>query len=149
MQSRDLAARFEAYSDWRRRLSSRISGLHEWLSQQELADAYPQIRALGIRGSENPNLLPKGAITFMPQKPYFPVGTLRDAIGKDTLTISSADAAKHGLRDGFNVEVDVNGNTRAVTVRLDDKAKVPTIPALDSDLVGSSVTLRKIGRAHV
>jgi len=39
MQSRDLAARFEAYSDWRRRLSSRISGLHEWLSQQELADA--------------------------------------------------------------------------------------------------------------
>ncbi len=39
MQSRDLAARFEAYSDWRRRLSARISGLHEWLSQQELADA--------------------------------------------------------------------------------------------------------------
>ena len=67
---------------------------------------------------------------------------VRDAIGKDTLTISSADAAKHGLRDGFNVEVDVNGNTRAVTVRLDDKAKVPTIPALDSDLVGSSVALR-------
>ena len=24
--------------------------------------------------------LPKGAITFMPQKPYFPVGTLRDAM---------------------------------------------------------------------
>ena len=39
MQSRDLAARFEAYSDWRRRLSGRISDLHEWLSQQELADA--------------------------------------------------------------------------------------------------------------
>ena len=39
MQSRDLAARFEAYSDWRRRLSSRLSGLHDWLSQQELADA--------------------------------------------------------------------------------------------------------------
>ena len=39
MQSRDLAARFEAYSDWRRRLSAGISGLHEWLSQQELADA--------------------------------------------------------------------------------------------------------------
>src|SRR5438477_9841049 len=39
MQSRDLAARFEAYSDWRRRLSSGISGLHGWLSQQELADA--------------------------------------------------------------------------------------------------------------
>src|SRR6516165_41313 len=39
MQSRELAARFEAYSDWRRRLSAGISGLHEWLSQQELADA--------------------------------------------------------------------------------------------------------------
>ena len=39
MQSRDLAARFEAYSDWRRRLSAGISGLHEWLSEQELADA--------------------------------------------------------------------------------------------------------------
>src|SRR6266508_4165537 len=39
VQSRELAARFEAYSDWRRRLSAGISGLHEWLSQQELADA--------------------------------------------------------------------------------------------------------------
>ncbi len=38
MQSRDLATRFEAYSDWRRRLSSAISGLHQWLSEQELAD---------------------------------------------------------------------------------------------------------------
>src|SRR5215471_8930272 len=39
LQSRELAARFEAYSDWRRRLSARISDLHEWLSEQELADA--------------------------------------------------------------------------------------------------------------
>jgi pyruvate-ferredoxin/flavodoxin oxidoreductase len=31
--------------------------------QQELQEKYPQIKALGIRGSENPNLLPKGAIT--------------------------------------------------------------------------------------
>ena len=38
-QSRELAARFEAYSDWRRRLSSGISALHEWLAQQDLADA--------------------------------------------------------------------------------------------------------------
>ena len=29
--SRDLAARFEAYADWRRRLSAGISSLHEWL----------------------------------------------------------------------------------------------------------------------
>jgi len=39
MQSKDLAARFEAYSDWRRRLSSGISRLHDWLSEQELTDA--------------------------------------------------------------------------------------------------------------
>ncbi len=37
--SRELAARFEAYSDWRRRLSTGISGLHEWLAEQDLADA--------------------------------------------------------------------------------------------------------------
>src|SRR5256884_5822675 len=43
MQSRDLAARFEAYSDWRRRLSAGISGLHGWLPQQELADAHSDL----------------------------------------------------------------------------------------------------------
>ena len=37
--SRDLAARFEAYGDWRRRLSSGISRFHDWLRRQELADA--------------------------------------------------------------------------------------------------------------
>jgi hypothetical protein len=37
--SRDLAARFEAYGDWRRRLSAGISRFHEWLRQQELSDA--------------------------------------------------------------------------------------------------------------
>ncbi|MDK9702652.1 MAG: 2-oxoacid:acceptor oxidoreductase family protein [Sulfuritalea sp.] len=31
--------------------------------QQDLADKYPRIRELGVRGSENPNLLPKDAIT--------------------------------------------------------------------------------------
>ena len=39
VQSRELAARFEAYSDWRRRLSAAISALHEWLAEQDLADA--------------------------------------------------------------------------------------------------------------
>ena len=37
--SRDLAARFEAYGDWRRRLSVGIAGFHDWLRQQELTDA--------------------------------------------------------------------------------------------------------------
>ena len=31
--------------------------------QQDLADKYPRVREMGVRGSENPNLLPKGAIT--------------------------------------------------------------------------------------
>jgi len=44
VRSRDLAARFEAYSDWRRRLSAAVSGLHEWLGQQDLADAQVDIR---------------------------------------------------------------------------------------------------------
>ena len=39
VQSRDLAVRFEAYADWRRRLSAAISSLHEWLAEQDLADA--------------------------------------------------------------------------------------------------------------
>jgi len=37
--TRDLAARFEAYGDWRRRLSDGVARLHEWLRRQELADA--------------------------------------------------------------------------------------------------------------
>ena len=37
--SRDLAARFEAYGDWRRRLSADIARFHDWLRQQELSDA--------------------------------------------------------------------------------------------------------------
>ncbi|HVE49456.1 MAG TPA: dynamin family protein [Casimicrobiaceae bacterium] len=39
MQTRELAARFEAYGEWRRRLSARISAMHRWLGEQELADA--------------------------------------------------------------------------------------------------------------
>jgi hypothetical protein len=42
--TRDLAARFEAYSDWRRRLSATISALHEWLSEQDLADTQIDLR---------------------------------------------------------------------------------------------------------
>jgi pyruvate-ferredoxin/flavodoxin oxidoreductase len=33
------------------------------IHQQQLQDAYPKIKGLALRGSENPNLLPKGAIT--------------------------------------------------------------------------------------
>jgi Dynamin family len=37
--SRDLVARFEAYGEWRRRLSGAVSGFRDWLQQQDLADA--------------------------------------------------------------------------------------------------------------
>jgi hypothetical protein len=46
--SRDLAARFEAYADWRRRLSAGISSLFEWLSQQDLADAQAEVKVQQI-----------------------------------------------------------------------------------------------------
>ena len=39
VQSRALAARFDAFGDWRKRLASGISTLHTWLKQQDLADA--------------------------------------------------------------------------------------------------------------
>ncbi|MBE7523130.1 MAG: dynamin family protein [Burkholderiales bacterium] len=43
-RARELAARFEAYGDWRRRLSSGVSALHAWLGEQELADAQTDLR---------------------------------------------------------------------------------------------------------
>jgi hypothetical protein len=48
VRSRELAARFEAYSDWRRRLSAAVSGLHDWLTQQDLADAQVDIKVQRI-----------------------------------------------------------------------------------------------------
>ena len=39
VQPQELAARFEAYGDWRKRLARSISALHAWLREQELADA--------------------------------------------------------------------------------------------------------------
>src|SRR5512144_1299310 len=43
-QSRELAARFDAYSEWRKRLAQGVSALHEWLGRQELADAQIDIK---------------------------------------------------------------------------------------------------------
>jgi hypothetical protein len=48
IRSRDLAARFEAYADWRRRLSAGITSLFEWLSQQDLADAQVEVKVQQI-----------------------------------------------------------------------------------------------------
>jgi hypothetical protein len=44
VHARELAARFEAYGDWRRRLSASISALHDWLADQDLADAQVDLR---------------------------------------------------------------------------------------------------------
>jgi hypothetical protein len=45
-RAREIAARFDAYDVWRRRLTFRVSSLHDWLCQQSLADAPVE---LGIR----------------------------------------------------------------------------------------------------
>ena len=42
--TRELAARFEAYADWRRRLSTRIASLHGWLTEAGLADPQVDLR---------------------------------------------------------------------------------------------------------
>ena len=39
VQSRELAARFDAYGEWRKRLAKGVSALHDWLKRHELADA--------------------------------------------------------------------------------------------------------------
>ncbi len=44
IHARELAARFEAYGDWRRRLSAGVSAMHEWLAEQDLADAQVDLR---------------------------------------------------------------------------------------------------------
>ena len=44
IRSNELAVRFEAYSDWRRRLSGRVSALHQWLGEQDLADGQVDVR---------------------------------------------------------------------------------------------------------
>ena len=36
---RELAARFEAYGEWRKRLARGVADLHAWLRERELADA--------------------------------------------------------------------------------------------------------------
>ncbi len=48
MRSRDLAARFEAYGDWRRRVSDGVSRFHDWIGQQELADAQIDLKIAQI-----------------------------------------------------------------------------------------------------
>jgi hypothetical protein len=38
LDTRELAARFEAYGDWRRRLAASVAALDDWLAEQDLTD---------------------------------------------------------------------------------------------------------------
>jgi NADH-quinone oxidoreductase subunit G len=67
---------------------------------------------------------------------------VREAVGPDTMTLSTQDAAKHALRDGFELEIEVAGRPRHVVIKLDDRTSLPTIHALETDLPGSSAPLR-------
>ena len=61
---------------------------------------------------------------------------VRDAIGADALTLNASDAQRLGVRDGFQIELEVNGKTRAAIVRVLETAAVPTLPALEGELAG-------------
>ncbi len=45
VQPRALAARFELYGEWRKRLANEVSALHLWLREQDLADAQVDLAA--------------------------------------------------------------------------------------------------------
>jgi len=49
MDPRELATRFEAYADWRRRLAASVAGLGDWIAQQELGDARIDARLHHVR----------------------------------------------------------------------------------------------------
>jgi NADH-quinone oxidoreductase subunit G len=67
---------------------------------------------------------------------------VRDAIGKDVLRLNARDAQKLSVRDGFSVELEVNGKARDVMVRVDDKVSHPTLPALEGEMAGTVSSAR-------
>jgi NADH-quinone oxidoreductase subunit G len=67
---------------------------------------------------------------------------IRQSVGVDALLVNSSDAARLGVRDGFNLELEVGGKTRAVVVRLDEAVSAPTVPALGSDLSGALASVK-------
>jgi hypothetical protein len=62
---------------------------------------------------------------------------IRQSLGQDVLKINSSDAQKLGVRDGFSVEIEVNGKARDAIVRVDDAVGAPVLPALEGELAGS------------
>ena len=56
--------------------------------------------------------------------------------------LSSNDAGKFGVKNGEKLEVNVNGRNRTVIARVSSIATVPSLPALEGDVVGSSAVLK-------
>ena len=51
-------------------------------------------------------------------------------------------ASKFGVKDGEKLEVNVNGRNRTVIARVSATATVPSLPALEGDVVGLSAVLK-------
>jgi hypothetical protein len=47
--SRELATRFDAYGEWRKRLEGGVTNLHDWLREHDLADAQVDQRVQDVR----------------------------------------------------------------------------------------------------
>jgi hypothetical protein len=67
---------------------------------------------------------------------------IRRNVGEDVLLVNSSDATRLGVRDGFHLELEVNGKTRTVVARLDEAVSAPTVPALGSDLSGALASVK-------
>ena len=48
--ARDLAARFDAYGEWRRELAQAVSALHDWLAERRLSDAQIDLQVQKLLG---------------------------------------------------------------------------------------------------
>ncbi len=59
------------------------------------------------------------------------------AVGKMVFTLNAVQAQKIGVRDGFDVEIELAGQKRAAVVHVRADAQVPTIAALDGQVPGT------------
>ncbi|MFN3266230.1 MAG: NADH-quinone oxidoreductase subunit NuoG [Deinococcales bacterium] len=87
-----------------------------------------------VRSSSSDNVL---LVPRMWNEQMLSSGRIRQSVGMDVLSVNSSDATRLGVRDGYQVEVEVNGKARNVVVRLDESVTAPTLPALGTDLPGA------------
>ena len=50
--------------------------------------------------------------------------------------LNASDAQRLGVRDGFRVELEINGKARTAMVRVHETAVLPTLPALEGEMAG-------------